>query len=56
MVREIYRPISAALLPAVSRVWDRGDRDQGRWLLSNTLRYYVLVAAPAIVGVVAVGE
>lgn len=56
VVREINRPISTALMPAVSRVWDRGDRDQGRWLLSNTLRYYVLLAAPALVGVVAVGE
>ncbi len=56
IVREIYKPVSTALLPAISRVWDRGDKGQGRWLLTNTMRYYLLLALPALVGVVALGE
>lgn len=55
MVRVIYKPISLALLPVVSKAWDSGDRQQSHWLLSNTLRYYLLVAIPALVSVTVLG-
>lgn len=50
IVGEIFIPVSTALLPAVSRAWDGGDRTQTRWLLSNTLRYYLFLAIPSVAG------
>jgi O-antigen/teichoic acid export membrane protein len=55
LVRVIYKPISLALLPVVSKAWDSGDRQQSHWLLSNTLRYYLLVAVPTLVSVTVLG-
>lgn len=56
IVREIFAPIGTALLPAVSRAWDSGDRGQARWLLTNTLRLYVLLSLPAVAGLSALGQ
>lgn len=55
VMNEIFVPISTALFPAVSRRWDRDDRQSARWLLSNTLRYYLLLAIPALAGMVLLG-
>jgi len=55
IVREIFVPISTALLPAVSQAWDRDEKDQARWLLANTLRYYLVLAIPAAAGLTILG-
>lgn len=55
IIGEMSIPIRAALFPAVSRAWDRGDKQQARWLLSNTLLYYMLVAVPAVAGLSLLG-
>ena len=56
IVREIAVPIGTAVLPAVSRAWDRANRAQARWLLANTLWFYVLVAVPAAAGLSILGR
>jgi O-antigen/teichoic acid export membrane protein len=55
IISEISIPIRTALFPAVSRAWDSGDRSQGRWLLSNSLLYYMLLAIPALAGLSLLG-
>lgn len=55
LVREIYVPFNTAMLPAVSRAWDQVDLDQARWVITNTLRYYMFLAIPMWVGISLVG-
>jgi stage V sporulation protein B len=55
MVRELFIPISTALLPAATRAWDQGDKERGRWFLFNTLHYYATFALPALVGLSVLG-
>ena len=56
IVREISAPIGTAVLPAVSKAWDRAKRAQARWLLSNSLKLYVLLALPAVAGLSVLGR
>lgn len=56
IVREMFIPISGALLPAVNRAWDRLDHAQAKWLFSNTLRLYTSLALPAIAGLTVLGK
>ena len=55
LVGEVYGPIQAALVPAASRLWDRGAMRQGERLLTNTLRYYLVLAIPTVAGVALLG-
>jgi O-antigen/teichoic acid export membrane protein len=56
LIREIFVPINTALLPLVSREWDRENYDQARWVLSNTVHYYLLISIPALIGLSLVGS
>jgi O-antigen/teichoic acid export membrane protein len=55
IVGGIFVPIRTALFPAVSLAWDRGDRHQARWLLSNTLLYLLVLTIPAVAGLSSLG-
>ncbi len=55
VVAEIFRPIKAALVPAASRLWDRAATGQSERLLTHTLRYYLMLAIPAVAGVALLG-
>ena len=55
IVRELFVPVSTALLPAVSRTWDLGDKDRARWMLSFTLRYSLGLTIPALAGLAVLG-
>lgn len=56
IVRELFVPVTTALLPTVSRAWDRGDRPRGRRLLAHTLRYSLALAFPALAGLSVLGS
>lgn len=56
VVEELYKPISEALVPMISRVWDRGEIGHARSLLSTTMRYYSIVAIPAVIGSALIAE
>jgi len=56
IVREISAPIGTAVVPAVSRAWDRAKRAHAGWLLSNSLKLYVLLALPAVAGLSVLGR
>ncbi len=55
IVRELFVPVGTALLPAVSRSWDRNDKDRGRWMLAYTLRYSLGLTIPALAGLSVLG-
>lgn len=55
IVRELFVPIGTALMPAVTRMWDSEDVSRARWILGNTVRYYAILAVPALVGLVLLG-
>lgn len=55
IVRELFVPVSTALLPTVSRAWDRRDRGRAQWLLSTTMRYSIALTIPALAGLSVLG-
>ena len=44
-------PLGFVLFPFLSRLWDRGDREEVRRYLAYATRYYLLVAMPAGLGI-----
>jgi O-antigen/teichoic acid export membrane protein len=55
VVGELYLPIQAALLPTAGRLWDNASPERGQKLLSDTLRYYLILAIPAVGGAAIIG-
>ncbi len=55
IVRELFVPVGTALLPAVSRSWDRDDKGRARWMLAYTLRYSLVLTIPALAGLSVLG-
>jgi len=43
-------PVGYVLFPAVSRLWDRGDREEARAYFTQATRAFALLAIPACVG------
>jgi len=55
VLKLLVQPISFVLLPLVSRMWGAGQRDQVRRYMAQSLKYYVLLAAPASAGLIILG-
>ena len=55
VLKLLVQPISFVLLPLVSRMWEAGQRDQVRRYMAQSLKYYVLLAAPASAGLIILG-
>ena len=51
----LVQPISFALLPAIARMWETGDRRKASVYMAQSLKYYTLLAAPAAAGLVILG-
>ncbi len=47
----LVMPLGFVLFPFLSRLWDRGERDEVRSYLSHATRYYLLAAMPSCVGI-----
>jgi len=57
-IASVFTSLSAAIMrgtyPTVLRVWNEGDQDQAKRLISQTARMYMLVTVPAVAGVWAI--
>ncbi len=47
----LVMPMGFVLFPFLSRLWDRGERDEVRRYLAHGTRYYLLIAMPACLGI-----
>jgi O-antigen/teichoic acid export membrane protein len=53
VIWHMLNPIRVALYPAISRLWDEGRREETGQYLTSAMKYALLLALPAIVGLTA---
>jgi len=56
VLKLLVQPISFVLLPLVSRMWEAGQKDLAGRYMAQSLKYYVLLAAPASAGLIIIGS
>lgn len=56
ILRLVAQPILFVLFPLVASLWDQSERERAGRYLSDTLRWFAILAIPATAGLVAIGS